>query len=68
MSLPDAMLCADIRTADNEDFGELDELIVEIDHNRVVYGLIAHGGFLGIGEEWYAVPLQQLLWTGDNKA
>lgn len=57
-----------VATPDGETFGEIDEIILSAASGEVLYALVAHGGFLGIGEDWYAVPLEALRWDADANA
>lgn len=55
---------ATVRTSDGREAGEIDRLVVDVERGKVAYALVAKGGFLGIGEEWRAVPLAALRSTG----
>jgi sporulation protein YlmC with PRC-barrel domain len=57
---------ATVETSDGREAGEVDRLVVDVDRGKVAYALVAKGGFLGIGEEWRAVPLAALKWSGQD--
>lgn len=46
----------DIVGANNETLGTLDDIAVNRNDGRIAYGVLAYGGFLGIGEKYHAVP------------
>ncbi len=44
----------------DEDMGRIRELMVNIHDGRIEYAVIEFGGFLGIGEKYFAVPFKAL--------
>lgn len=61
------MLGAPVRTPSDDEFGDIDEIVLNLDEDRVAYVLISHGGFLGIGEEWFAMPIEKLQWNAQEQ-
>lgn len=57
---------AHVRTQGGKEFGEIDRVIVDPANGRVAFVLVAHGGFLGIGEDWTPMPLTALRWTPEE--
>ena len=55
-----ALIGRDARSRNNEDIGEVKNLVVDTSSGKVVFALIAHGGVLGIGEKIHAVPYNLL--------
>ncbi len=43
-----------------DNLGEIEELMIDLDHNRIAYAVISFGGFLGVGEKLFAVPMESL--------
>jgi sporulation protein YlmC with PRC-barrel domain len=43
-----------------EKLGEVQDLAVDPDRGRVAYAVVSFGGFLGMGEKWFAVPIGAL--------
>ena len=41
-----------------ETLGDVKDLMVDLDSNRIEYAVLDFGGFLGIGDKYFAVPLQ----------
>lgn len=59
----DELIGRDIRNMENEDLGEIDDVVVATSDAGTSYAIVAYGGFLGIGEEQVAVPLSSLRLT-----
>ena len=49
-----------IRNRNNEDLGEIKDLVIDFQSGKVAYATIATGGFLGLKEKLLAVPLSAL--------
>lgn len=56
-----------IHNPQGENLGELDDIIVNPDNGRLILGVGAFGGFLGMGESLHAVPWTALELTTDYK-
>jgi len=56
---------ADLRNSKNQDLGEIEDAVLDPNGN-IKYAIIAHGGFLGLGEEQIAVPWEKLKVTSDD--
>ena len=50
----------------NQDVGEVDELLIEPDTGQMRFAVVSVGGFLGLGSTRVAVPWQALQITGEN--
>lgn len=46
-----------VRSPQNENVGEIRDLVINTETGDVEYVALAHGGFLGLGEDLYAYPL-----------
>lgn len=56
----------DIHNAEDDEIGEIDDLIVSRDGDKVM-AVISLGGFLGVGSKLVAVPYEDLRITKDGK-
>lgn len=56
-----------VRNEQGQDLGELQDFAIDPASGRVRYAVLAHGGFVGIGEKLIAVPLQALQITGPDR-
>ncbi|HYH19974.1 MAG TPA: PRC-barrel domain-containing protein [Azospirillum sp.] len=50
-----------------EDIGDIDQIMIDVQRGQVPYVLVGRGGFLGIGEDWVAVPFQALSWSATQE-
>lgn len=42
--------------ADREDLGKIEQVMLSVDDGRVAYAVLSFGGFLGMGNKFFAVP------------
>jgi sporulation protein YlmC with PRC-barrel domain len=61
------LMNARAQNAQGKRIGDIDELAIDPDSNRVVYGVLRRGGFLGIGESRFAVPTSELSAPRDGR-
>jgi sporulation protein YlmC with PRC-barrel domain len=47
----------DVRSPQDENLGEIRDLVIDTQTGKIEYVALAHGGFLGLGEDLYAYPL-----------
>src|SRR5438105_15891394 len=55
-----------VRNMAGEDLGKLDELVLDEDSGRVLYGILHTGGFLGLGNRLIAIPWTRLTIRPDH--
>jgi len=63
----DIVIGAEIRTANDEKVGEIEDIVLDPAQQRIVYVLASRGGFLGIGGELVAVRWKDLRSTEDHE-
>jgi hypothetical protein len=64
----DRLIGSDVRDAQGESLGDIKDFVVD-SQGRVAFALLGHGGFLGLGEKYVAVPFTALNFNGeDHKA
>jgi sporulation protein YlmC with PRC-barrel domain len=56
-----------VRNADGDDLGKIEDLMVDTATGKVVYAVLSFGGFLGVGDKLFAVPLEAMHVDTDNK-
>lgn len=44
------------RNTDGDKLGHIAELVIRLENGRVDYAVLASGGFLGLGEKYFAIP------------
>ena len=52
--------------AQGENIGEIEEIMLDVRSGRIAYAVMSVGGFLGIGEKYFAVPWHALTMDTDN--
>jgi sporulation protein YlmC with PRC-barrel domain len=52
---------------DNEDLGDIQEIMLDMRTGRVAYAVLSFGGFLGMGDKLFAVPWTALTLDSVNK-
>jgi sporulation protein YlmC with PRC-barrel domain len=50
----------DVTSSDGKTLGEVERVVIDLDNGSVAYTLIGRGGFLGLGKNFVAVPLQAI--------
>lgn len=45
-----------VRNRRNEDIGKVEDYMLDLDSGCVQYAVLSFGGFLGLGEKYFAVP------------
>ena len=57
----------DVFNKDNEDLGDIKEIMLDMRSGRISYAVLSFGGFLGMGEKLFAVPWDALRLDTRNK-
>jgi sporulation protein YlmC with PRC-barrel domain len=57
----------DVYNHENEDIGDIKEIMLDVRTGKVRYAVLAFGGFLGMGEKLFAVPWPALTLDTTNK-
>lgn len=56
----------EVRNPRGEDIGEIQDLVVDVNNQRVHYAVLAFGGFLGMGEKLFAYPMRLFRQSADR--
>ncbi len=56
-----------VKNANGDDLGNIEEIVIDLDGGRVAYTVLAAGGFLGLGEKFFAIPWDMVTVDMDNK-
>ncbi|MHB1677510.1 MAG: PRC-barrel domain-containing protein [Sulfuriferula sp.] len=56
----DTLIGNDVYNHDDEDLGDIKEIMLDMHRGKVAYAVLSFGGFLGMGEKLFAVPWQAL--------
>jgi sporulation protein YlmC with PRC-barrel domain len=57
----------DVYNQQDEDLGDIKEIMLDMRSGQVVYAVVSLGGFLDMGEKLFAVPWSALTLDTDNK-
>jgi len=49
-----------------ENLGHIEELVIDLGSGRVLYAVLASGGFLGLGDKYFAIPWDLLTVDTDS--
>lgn len=63
----DTLIGEDVYNDQDEDLGDIKEIMLDMRSGRVSYAVLAFGGFLGMGEKLFAVPWNALTLDTVNK-
>jgi len=56
----DTLIGNDVYNQDDEDIGDIKEIMLDVRSGRVSYAVLSFGGFLGMGQKLFAVPWSAL--------
>ena len=57
----------DVYNLDDEELGDIKEIMLDVPSGRVAYAVVSYGGFLGMGQKLFAVPWNALKLDTQNK-
>ena len=57
----------DVYNRQDEDLGDIKEIMLDVQTGRISYAVLSFGGLLGMGEKLFAVPWEALTLDTDNK-
>jgi sporulation protein YlmC with PRC-barrel domain len=57
---------ADVHNKADEDIGDISDLVVDTNTGRITYAVLSYGGFLGMGDKLFAVPVGALATKADD--
>lgn len=57
----------DVRNANGDDLGKIEDLMINTATGKVEYAVLSFGGFLGIGDKLFAVPLEAMSVDTDDE-
>ncbi len=56
----DTLIGNDVYNQDDEDIGDIKEIMLDVRSGKVSYAVLSFGGFLGMGQKLFAVPWSAL--------
>ena len=52
---------------EGEQLGSIKELMIDLDDGQVAYAVLSFGGFLGLSDKLFAIPLEALTFDTENQ-
>jgi len=49
-----------VRNPEGEDLGTIEDMVIDMQTRQIRYAALAYGGFLGVGDKLFAVPIEAL--------
>lgn len=60
-------LCGyDVTNPQGESLGKIEDFVLDLDTGTVAYAVLSFGGFLGIGDKYFAIPWQAFSYDTDK--
>lgn len=63
----DTLIGNDVYSLDEENVGDIKEIMLDTQTGEVCYAVLSYGGFLGVGTKLFAVPWEALTLDTENK-
>ena len=63
----DTLIGEDVYNHEDENLGDIKEIMLDIHSGKIAYAVLSFGGFLGMGEKLFAVPWKALTLDMENK-
>jgi sporulation protein YlmC with PRC-barrel domain len=63
----DTLIGNDVYNHQDEDLGDIKEIMLDVNSGRIAYAVLSFGGFLGIADKLFAVPWSALTLDTENK-
>lgn len=57
----------EVRNLEGESLGDVQDFMIDLSNGQIVYAVLGFGGFLGLGEKYFAVPWEALEVDTENK-
>jgi len=63
----DTLIGNDVYNHEEEDIGDIKEIMLDVANGNIAYAVLSYGSFLGMGEKLFAVPWTALTLDTENK-
>ena len=63
----DTLIGEDVYNTQDEDLGDIKEIMLDMNNGKIAYAVLSFGGFLGMGDKLFAVPWNALTLDTENK-
>ena len=52
-----------VQNLQGEDIGNIKDLMIDLENGTVLYAVLSFGGFLGMGDTYFAIPVEALVFS-----
>jgi len=56
-----------VRNTQGEELGHIEDLMIDLDSGHIAYTVLSFGGFMGLGDKYFAIPWQALSVDAENR-
>lgn len=63
----DSIMADPVKNSEGKDLGNIHELMLNPDSGKVDYAVLSFGGFMGLGDKYFAVPWEAIEVDRSNK-
>ncbi len=56
-----------VKNAQGESLGKIEDFMLDTERNCITYAVLSFGGFMGLGDKLFAVPMQALTLDTDDE-
>jgi sporulation protein YlmC with PRC-barrel domain len=49
-----------VKNAEDQELGAIEDLVIDPEHGRIAYAVLSFGGFLGMGDKFFAIPWEAM--------
>lgn len=57
-----------VKNPEGDDLGKVEEIMIDLESGRIIYVVVSAGGFLGLGDKFFAVPWSLLQVDTEDEA
>ncbi|MEQ8672210.1 MAG: PRC-barrel domain-containing protein [Aggregatilineales bacterium] len=57
----------DVVNSAGENLGNIEDIMIDFNAGRIAYAVLSFGGFLGLGEKYFAVPMEAMMLDTENE-
>lgn len=50
-----------VKNLEGQDIGEIQDLMIDVENGSIIYAVLSFGGFLGMGDKYFAIPMEALM-------
>lgn len=52
-----------VQNLKGENIGNIQDLMIDLETGQILYAVLSFGGFLGMGDDYFALPLEALIFS-----